>query len=108
MLAVAIAAGGSIRLDGTGERCEVPITGPSWVRIGWNMAAANRAATQGWNLAADVEIEGARGGPWKAQRVAVIRRAAARHYGEENARVTEHEHAMNDGEGARKAETLIE
>ena len=40
--------------------------------------------------------------------MAVIRRAAARKTGEEHARATEHEHAMNDGEGARRADTLIE
>ena len=42
MLAAAIAAGGSIRVDGTGARCEVPITGPAWVRIGRTMAMAKR------------------------------------------------------------------
>ena len=34
---------------------------------------ANRVAANGWSLSADIGIEGARGGPWVAQRTALLR-----------------------------------
>ena len=57
LMAVAVAAGGSIRVDGTGERCEVPVTGPAWARVNWTIASASRATAQGWSLTADDRIE---------------------------------------------------
>ena len=69
VMAVAIAAGVSISIDGTGERCEVPITGPAWVRIGWSMTTANRAAAQGWSLTVGTGLKEQGEGPgWHSEK----------------------------------------
>ena len=69
---------------------------------------ANRAAAQGWSLSAEIGLEGARGGPWMAQRATIVRRPAERTASAAEASGEERIGERGGREEATSKRTLIE